>query len=99
MFKYQALSIEPEPEAEIKLGMYRDTGCRLHPACLKCPEQKCILDTGKRGSSIKQEERADRFYRLKAGGKTFQQIADENGVNIRTVQREYAKFVSGKYAQ
>jgi AraC-like DNA-binding protein len=83
----------------VNLGSYHDKGCRLHASCLKCPEQKCILETRGALRIRRQEERADRFYRLKVEGKTFQQIADENGVSIRTVQREFARFTSDKYAK
>jgi hypothetical protein len=25
---------------------FKDEGCPLHPACLECPEEACVLDDG-----------------------------------------------------
>lgn len=62
----------------------KDTGCGLHSDCLTCPLPECIYVTGK--VSVKAEQRRMTIRQM-AKRMGEQEIAEELGVCVRTVQR------------
>lgn len=89
-----------EPEAR----NWRDTGCRLHPACLSCPRETCVYDSPG-GNSVPvtplSARRVDprREVALKSldAGVSVNVVAERVGVSTRTVWR-WQREAAGKPA-
>ena len=69
-------------------GNYRDTGCHLHPSCLRCPRLLCIYDDPQINDRdlFIQERRAEIMRRLGAGEPVVH-VAAQLGISTRTVHR------------
>ena len=75
---------------------YPDTGCRASPTCLACPFERCKHDdpTEYRAWVLKDSGWAslrEAALALSAEGATAKRIAEELGVDARTVFRWLAK--------
>lgn len=68
--------------------IYRDTGCRLHPSCLRCPRPRCIHDEPGSGELmwIIRQRHAEIMRRVQEGEPAVH-IAAQLGISERTVHR------------
>lgn len=64
---------------------YRDKGCRVHPQCLTCPFERCVLEVPLAVQVSRRKAR--RMRDLRASGMAIDQIAAEVGVSRRSVFR------------
>lgn len=62
---------------------YRDTGCRYHPLCLECPEEKCLQEEG----SPRNTGRDSLIKLMQAAGLKQREIAAHYGLTRRSVTR------------
>jgi hypothetical protein len=68
---------------------YADSGCALHPSCLRCPRVRCIEDEREEGNARRDREIA-RLYRQR-GGARVGELAAAFGVTVRQISRIVAK--------
>jgi len=66
---------------------YRDTGCRLHPSCLRCPLPRCAEDTPRGKQLLRRAHITALINTLLVQGYTQAEIAQLLGVSDRTVRR------------
>lgn len=65
-----------------------DTGCKLHPACLECPEPQCVLDTKRVDvRTVRRRERQTRVRELAAHGCSIRDIAHKLRLTERSINR------------
>ena len=88
MDKIPSGSIEPEG----RFDSYEDTGCHLHPSCLKCPRPICIYDEPKsRRNETNRAVSTGAFNRMKVKAMLMDGITNANviaetlGMSRRTV--------------
>lgn len=65
----------------------RDTGCSLHPSCLRCPEPACRYDCSHGRATLRALALARRIITLKGLGYGPYAIASAVGCSLRTVYR------------
>ena len=79
---------EPAIERLQEFDLYRDTGCDLHPSCLKCPLPRCRYDEPGWLQREERESRDTEVMRLKLRqALSVDEIAGRFGVSTRTVHR------------
>lgn len=76
-------------------AIYRDTGCRISPSCLRCPLPRCIYDEPNPRSAfalLRAEELlvAEKVIALRAAGSPVEVIAQEMGRSRRSIYRYLA---------
>ena len=76
---------------------YPDTGCSVHPTtCLTCPLPKCVYDLpDAQRQSIQQHAKNWGMAQdtVDSNSQELQEIADREGVTVRTVWRVKARYV------
>lgn len=75
------MSNDPLPEQTA----YRDTGCRLHAACLTCPFVRCKEDEPR--VQYQTVIRVERFLVLRRQGKSVKEAAFAVGLSQRSGYR------------
>ena len=67
---------------------YTDTGCKLHPSCLNCPEDVCVEDLlgVADGRALKHKRNRDILEEWKAG-KNLKELVEIFGLNQRSIER------------
>lgn len=70
-------------------AIYRDTGCRISPSCLRCPLPRCIYDEPNPRSAFALL-RAEKASALCAAGSPVEVIAQEMGRSRRSIYRYLA---------
>lgn len=69
---------------------FRDTGCDVAPACLRCPLARCRYDVPGGVRTFRIQQRTREVERLRADGLSVREIAERLGVSRRTVFRDQA---------
>ena len=70
------------------IPLMTDDGCEHSPSCLTCPLPACKYDVGTPHPLVlKANIKANRAKALLAQGSTTEQVAEQMGVHVRTVQR------------
>ena len=85
--KIDVVSENREPDLPPEYCHYRDEGCELADACLKCPFTRCIYDEPGGKQRWVKRLRAREMVRLFNEGKKVKELALMFGVSQRTVQR------------
>lgn len=80
--------IDGEPDLLPEQCTYRDEGCELAISCLNCPFPNCVLEQpGGKRRWIKRNRDREIVRLFTVEGKRIKELAQEFGVNRRTVQR------------
>lgn len=66
---------------------YRDSGCRLHPACLTCPFPVCVHETIGAALRATYEARRADIQRRFVAGESVEELAAAYEVTPRTIYR------------
>ena len=92
---------EPMVEALPEFFTYRDDGCEVAPACLRCPLPQCRYDDPKaylrfvvaQRSGFEDMPSRDRaiVLALQSPGRTFEDVAADFHLSPRTVRRVRAR--------
>lgn len=76
----------PKVDWPAEYGAWRDTGCRLHPRCLSCPERACVEDREPLRAAL-----AERNARIRTayahGARDAGELARAFGISRRTAWR------------
>jgi hypothetical protein len=70
---------------------YRDTGCSLAPACVRCPLERCRYDEPGGARTVLQRPRDAALRLRREEGVAIDALAAEFGVSRRTVFRVLAR--------
>jgi len=76
----------PSGESTSRLPL-KDNGCKLYPDCLTCPLPNCIYDTRRGKQVILNRIRNAEIVRQVKLGKSSEELAEQFGVGVRTIQR------------
>lgn len=66
---------------------YRDTGCDLHPSCLRCPLPRCRYDEPGGAAALLRVGRNEALLRAYRRGAGIEELARAFGLSRRTVFR------------
>lgn len=84
---YHGFMVTPTQIHASEDAEYRDTGCRLHAACLTCPLEVCLYDDPGTTRRLIRRDSDTEVLRLRAEGLTVTQVAQRLGLSRRTVFR------------
>ena len=76
-------------------GGYTDTGCHLHPSCLRCPRAVCIYDEA-HDEALDMRTRDEEIHERREAGEPSVHIAAEMRVALRTVYRALHREARGR---
>lgn len=83
---------QPRRDALPEHTNYHDSGCDLHPSCLRCPLVRCRYDEpGGARHLLSRDRDAEVLALQRDGGRSIEQIARHVGVSRRTVFRILAR--------
>ena len=78
-------------DATLEYVNWKDAGCDLYPACLKCPLVRCIEEEPRGRQRRRLGSRSADMQEMRGRGCTVREIASAYGLSARTVQRALRK--------
>lgn len=78
---------EPSVDALPEFFTYRDEGCDVAPACLRCPLKQCKYDDPAARQRELAQARHEPVLLLLSQGVPARLVAEQTGMGIRTVHR------------
>lgn len=77
----------PRADAYPEAIEYRDTGCALHRACLRCPLPRCRYEVQGGAARMLRPERNAAIVRAYLAGEAINDVAERFGLGRRQIFR------------
>ena len=78
---------EPSVDALPEFFTYRDDGCEVAPACLRCPLPQCKYDDPGMLTRARRQQRDAQVNELLSRGIPVAEVASRASVGVRTIAR------------